>query len=161
MTRPDHRAIKPSSVHAIFIRSPAERVWSALTSKAEAPRYFFGRIVKSTWKVGEAWTAYLPDDGGVDTTGVVLEADPPRRLVVTWRVQWLEEARALGEAIVAYEIEPAGDGVVKLQVSEWRPAGVPQKYVDAGAIGWAAILSSLKSLLETGDALTIRMAPPQ
>jgi uncharacterized protein YndB with AHSA1/START domain len=160
MTRPDHKGGKPNFVHAIFIRATAERVWAALTSEADAPRYFFGRTLKSTWKVGDAWTAYLPE-GGVDTTGVVLEADAPRRLVVTWHVQWLEEARALGEAVVAYEIAPAGSDVVKLQVSEWRPPGTPQKYVEAGASGWAAILSSLKSLLETGDALTIRMAPPE
>jgi uncharacterized protein YndB with AHSA1/START domain len=147
-------------VHAIFIRATAERVWSALTSEADAPRYFFGRTLKSTWRVGDAWTAYLPE-GGVDTNGVVLEVDRPRRLVITWHVQWLEEARALGEAVVAYDIEAAGDGIVKLSVSEWRPDGVPQKYKEAGASGWAAILSSLKSLLETGEALTIRMAPPE
>jgi uncharacterized protein YndB with AHSA1/START domain len=91
----------------------------------------------------------------------VLESDPPRRLVVTWHVQWLEEARALGEAIVAYDIEPAGDGVVKLTVTEQISPNTPQKYIEGGRQGWSAILSSLKSLLETGEPLTIRMEPPQ
>jgi uncharacterized protein YndB with AHSA1/START domain len=161
MTRPDHTARKADAVYTVFIRASAAAVWSALTSETESARYFFGRTLRSTWRVGDTWTAYLPDNAGVDTTGVVLEADPPRRLVVTWHVQWLEEARALGEAIVAYEIAPAGERVVKLQVSEWRPEGVPEKYVEGGRQGWAAILSSLKSLLETGEALAIQMKPPE
>jgi uncharacterized protein YndB with AHSA1/START domain len=157
MTKSD----RPVLVHVVFIRAPAEAVWEALTSSELSPRYFFGRRLESDWKKGSPWTAYLPNDEGVDTIGVVLESDPPRRLVVTWHVQWLEEARALGEAIVAYDIEPAGEGVVKLTVTEQTSPNTPRKYIEGGRQGWAAILCSLKSLLETGEALGIKMEPPQ
>jgi uncharacterized protein YndB with AHSA1/START domain len=152
---------RPVLVHVVFVRARAEAVWEALTSSALSPKYFFGRRLESDWEKGSPWTAYLPNDEGVDTIGVVLESDPPRRLVVTWHVQWLEEARALGEAIVAYDIEPAGEGIVKLTVTEQAPPDTPRKYIDGGRQGWAAILSSLKSLLETGEALGIVMGPPQ
>lgn len=152
---------RPRSVHVVFIRASAEAVWDALTSSALSQKFFFGRRLESEWKVGSRWTAYLPDSDDVDTIGVVLESQPPNRLVVTWHVQWLEEARALGEAIVAYDIEPAGDGVVKLTVTEQASPATPEKFIEGGRQGWAAILSSLKSLLETGEALTIRMGPPE
>lgn len=155
------KAERPLAVHVVFIRTTAERIWQALTSEELSQEYFFGRRLESDWKKGSRWTAYLPDDKGVDTIGEVLESDPPRRLVVTWHVQWLEEARALGAAIVSYDIEPAGDGIVKLRVTEEMSPETPQKYRDGGHEGWAAILSSLKSLLETGKALDIRMEPPQ
>ena len=151
---------RPRAAHVVFIRASAERVWEALTSPTLSQQFFFSRRLESDWKKGSPWTAYLPDDKGVDTIGVVLESDPPKRLVVTWHVQWLEEARALGEAIVSYEIEPAGDGIVKLRVTEEMSPETPQKFRDGGREGWGAILSSLKSLLETGRALDIQMKPP-
>jgi uncharacterized protein YndB with AHSA1/START domain len=152
---------RPRAVHVVFIRAPAERVWQALTSSELSQKFFFARRLESDWRVGSRWTAYLPGGERVDTTGVVLESEPPRRLVVTWHVQWLEEARALGEAIVSYDIEPAGESVVKLTVTEQIPPDTPQKYLEGGRQGWAAILSSLKSLMETGEALAIHLAPPQ
>ena len=152
---------RPRSVHVIFIRASAEQVWAALTSSELSRKFFFGRSLESDWKVGSRWTAYLPDSDVVDTTGVVIESKPPTRLVVTWHVQWLEEARALGEAIVAYDIEPAGADIVKLTVTEQVSPATPQKFIEGGRQGWAAILSSLKSLIETGEPLTIKMEPPQ
>jgi uncharacterized protein YndB with AHSA1/START domain len=152
---------KPRAVHVTFIRASAEQVWNALTSEQLSSQYFFGRRLESDWKKGSRWTAYLPDNAGVDTTGEVIESDPPRRLVVTWHVQWLEEARKLGPALVSYEIEPAGEGVVKLRIIEEMSPETPQKFRDGGREGWGAILASLKSMLETGQALDIRMEPPK
>jgi uncharacterized protein YndB with AHSA1/START domain len=145
----------------MYIRAPAERVWTALTSEADTARFFFGRVIKSDWREGSPWTAYLPDGAGIDTIGVVLEADRPRRLVFTWHVQWIEEARALGESVIAYEIEPAGEDVVRLTVKEWLPPGAPRKFIEGGQQGWAIIMSSLKSLLETGEPIIVKMEPPQ
>ena len=100
------------------------------------------------------------EDGRTDVDGEVLESDPPRRLQLSWKVDWLEEARMLEPAIVTYDIEPAGD-LVKLTLTQHNNGPVPRKFVEGGKQGWAAILSSLKSLLETGQALTIKMGPPQ
>ena len=90
----------------------------------------------------------------------MLECAPPKRLKLSWRVDWLEETRALEPAIVSYDIEPIGD-VVKLTLTQHNDGPVPKKFVEAGKQGWALILSSLKSLLETGAAIKVKMTPPQ
>jgi hypothetical protein len=61
---------------------------------------------------------------------------------------------------VTYEIEPAGDAV-RLTMTEAHDRPLGDDILSGGRQGWPAILSSLKSLLETGEALTIKMAPPQ
>ncbi|MBI2487128.1 MAG: SRPBCC domain-containing protein [Deltaproteobacteria bacterium] len=83
----------------------------------------------------------------------MLECDPPRRLSVTWHLEWLEEYRHnLPEAIVTFELDPLGD-VVRLTMSEFHPEPIEDKYLEGGRRGWPLILSGLKSLLETGRAL--------
>ena len=59
-----------------------------------------------------------------------------------------------------YEIEPAGN-VVRLTMTESHDRGIDDDILSGGRQGWPAILSSLKSVLETGHALTVQMAPPQ
>jgi uncharacterized protein YndB with AHSA1/START domain len=151
--------IPPDLVYIIFIRSTPQKVWDALTQSAFTTQYFFGRTVESDWKQGSPWRLVMPD-GKTDVEGEVLESDPPRRLKVSWRVEWLEEARALEPATITYEIEQCGDAV-KLTLTQHNDGPVPRKFVEAGKQGWAAILSSMKSLLETGAALDVRMEPPQ
>ena len=90
----------------------------------------------------------------------MLECDPPRRLKISWRVVALEDARDLSPAFITYEIEPAGKAV-KLTMTQHQPTPIQRKYAEGGAQGWPMILSSLKSLLETGHALDISMEAPQ
>ncbi len=87
----------------------------------------------------------------------MLECDPPRRLVLSWRVEWLEEFRKLPEAVVTFDIEPAGEAV-RLTVTQLT-APIDEKYLEGGRQGWPAILSGLKSLLESGRPLKIAMSP--
>ena len=73
-------------------------------------------------------------------------------------------ARAGGKAratLVTYEIEPAGDGTIRLTLTQSHDRPISDDILSGGRTGWPAILSSLKSLLETGDALAIKMEPPQ
>jgi len=159
MTNPNEKIVPPDLVYVMFIRSTPQKVWDALTQSAFTTQFFFGRTIESDWKQGSPWRLVM-EDGRTDVEGEVLESDPPRRLQVSWRVDWIEEARALAPAIVTYDIEQAGDAV-KLTLTQHNPGPVPRKFVDAGKQGWAAILSSLKSLLETGQPLVIRMKPPE
>jgi uncharacterized protein YndB with AHSA1/START domain len=159
MTDGDERIISPDLIYITFIRATPEKIWAALTQSVFTERFFFGRKIESDWRKGSSWRLIMAD-GRTDVEGEVLEADPPWRLKVTWKVDWIEEARSLEPAIVTYDIERVGDAV-KLTLTQHNPGPTPRKFVDAGKQGWAAILSSLKSLLETGEPLVIKMGPPQ
>jgi uncharacterized protein YndB with AHSA1/START domain len=90
----------------------------------------------------------------------VIECDPPRKLTVTFNVNWPALVEKLGPTLVTWEIEQAGEAVkLTLLQSHDRPLG--DDILSGGRQGWPAILSSLKSLLETGQSMTIAMAPPQ
>lgn len=158
MSDPNELITPPDTVYITYIRATPQKVWAALTQSAFTTQFFFGRSVESSWKQGDAWRLIMPD-GRTDVEGQVLIADPPRKLQVSWRVDWLEEARKLEPAIVTYEIEPTGD-VVKLTMTQHNVSPVPRKFVDAGLQGWSLILSSLKSLLETGKPIVVEMKPP-
>lgn len=157
MTNDDERVIPPDLVYNIFIRSTAQRVWDALTQSEFTTQFFFGRTVESDWKKGSPWKLLFPD-GRIDIEGRVLESAAPRLLKVTWRADWLDEPP--DPAIITYEIQQHGD-IVQLTMTQHVNSAIPRKYVKAGQTGWGAILSSLKSLLETGEPLDIHMEPPQ
>jgi uncharacterized protein YndB with AHSA1/START domain len=142
---------KPSSVFFTYIATTAEKLWEALTNGDFTKHYFFGRRMESDWKTGSSFKLLIMD-GRIDSQGKVLEADPPRRLVLTWHVEWMDEFRHLPEAIVTFQIDPLGD-VVRFTVSEFHPAGIDEKYLEGGRRGWPIILSGLKTLLETGRPL--------
>ena len=89
----------------------------------------------------------------------MVEWDKPRKLTYTWQVEWPEEFRKLPECLVSYEIAPAGDAV-RLTMTESHSWEVPDAILSGGRMGWPAVLSGLKSLLETGHAPAIKMEPP-
>src|SRR5213076_1616211 len=125
-----------------------EKVWQALTTAEFSRQYFSGFAVEAELKVGGAFAARAPD-GSVHISGEVIACDPPRRLTITWNVNWPALVEKLGPTLVTYEIEQAGEAVrLTLTQAHDRP-------IDDD------ILSSLKSLLETGQALVIKMEPPQ
>lgn len=157
MANDDERVVPPDVVYNIFIRTTPQKVWDALTKSEFTTKFFFGRTVESDWKKGSPWKLLFPD-GRTDVEGEVLESDPPKLLKVTWRVDWLDEPKP-GPALITYEIQEHGE-IVQLTMTQRTDSTIPRKYVKAGQMGWGAILSSLKSLLETGQALDIRMEPP-
>jgi uncharacterized protein YndB with AHSA1/START domain len=150
---------KPAIVYTIYIASTPEQVWQALTTAEFSRRYFSGLAVEAELKVGGAFIARTPD-GAVHISGEVIECDPPRRLTITWNVNWPALIEKLGPTLVTYEIEQAGDAV-KLTLVQAHDREIDDDILSGGRQGWPAILSSLKSLLETGDALAIKMPPPQ
>jgi uncharacterized protein YndB with AHSA1/START domain len=154
----DERIVPPDLVYNIFIRTTPQKVWDALTHSEFTTKFFFGRTVESDWKKGSPWKLLFPD-GRIDVEGEVLESDPPKLLKVTWRVDWLDEPKP-GPALITYEIQEHGE-IVQLTMTQHTDSTIPRKYVKAGQMGWGAILSSLKSLLETGQALDIQMKPPE
>lgn len=150
---------KPGIVYSIYIAAPPEKVWQALVSAEFSRQYFSGLAVEVEEKVGGAFVLRGPD-GAVHISGEVVECEKPKKLTVTFNVNWPGLVEALGVELVRYEIEPAGD-TVKLTMSQLHERPLSDDILSGGREGWPAILSSLKSLLETGKALAIPMAPPQ
>ena len=150
---------KPAIVYTIYIASTPEKVWQALTTAEFSKKYFSGFAVEVELKVGGAFAARAPD-GSVHISGEVIACDPPRRLTITWNVNWPALVEKLGPTLVTYEIEPAGEAV-RLTLTQAHDRPIDDDILSGGRQGWPAILSSLKSLLETGQALVIKMEPPQ
>jgi uncharacterized protein YndB with AHSA1/START domain len=150
---------KPRTVYVTYIVSTPEQVWQALTSSEFTRKYFWDRDIEIEPKLGGAFALKLPD-GKVNVRGKVVAWDPPRKLAVTWKVEWPEEFNKLPECVVTYEIAQAGEAV-RLTMTESHSWNVPEAILAGGRMGWPAILSSLKSLLETGKVPAIRMEPPQ
>jgi uncharacterized protein YndB with AHSA1/START domain len=150
---------RPAIVYTIFIASTPEQVWQALTTAEYSRKYFFGFAVEAELTAGGAFIVRAPD-GSVHIGGEVIECDPPRKLTITWNVNWPDLVEKLGQTLVTYEIERAGDAV-RLTMTEAHDRPLDDDILSGGRIGWPAILSSLKSLLETGNALVIKMTPPQ
>ena len=150
---------KPMTVYTIYIASTPEKVWEALTRSEFSRKYFFGNSVEVDLRVGGANIMRTPD-GAPHISGEVIECVAPRKLTVTFNVNWPELIEKLGPTLVTYEIEEAGEAV-RLTMTESHDRTLDDDILSGGRQGWPAILSSLKSLLETGKVLSIKMAPPQ
>jgi len=155
----DVDSFTPATVYTIYIASTPEKVWQALTSAEFSRQYFFGFAVEAELKAGGAFIVRAPD-GSQHIDGEVIACDPPRKLTVTWNVNWPGLLEKLGPTLVTYEIEQAGDAV-RLTMIEAHDRTLSDDILSGGQQGWPAILSSLKSLLETGHPLAVKMAPPQ
>lgn len=141
---------KSTFVYVTYIRTTPEKLWQALT-QTEIPReFFFATVLETEWKVGATWRSTAPDGKLVDS-GEILEIDPPKRLVLKWHNEHKPECKAEGHSRMTYELEPKGE-MVKLSVLHEMDIG-QSKFIQAVSNGWPIILSSLKSLLETGRPL--------
>jgi uncharacterized protein YndB with AHSA1/START domain len=137
-------------VYVTYIRTTPEKLWEALVTPEFTKQYWMGVSQISDWKVGSPWKLVF-EDGRIADTGQVLEVDPPRRLVVSWQNEFRPELKEEGHSRATFDIENAGT-VVKLTIThEIDKEG--SKLIEAVSGGWPGILSSLKTLLETGKAL--------
>jgi uncharacterized protein YndB with AHSA1/START domain len=139
---------KPKFVYVIYIASSLEKVFTALTDPKLSARYWFGYQVTSEWKIGAAFS--LVKDGKPWDTGKVLEYDPPRRLSYSFHPEHdgLENEKP---SRVAFDLEDI-NGQVKLTMTHDEFDDGSQVFPKV-SVGWPSILSSLKSLLETGNEL--------
>lgn len=140
---------KPTFVYVTYVASTPEKVWEALTS-ADLTTDYWGHRNESDWREGSRWAHVRTDGSGVeDVVGTVVVSEPPTRLVTTWASPE-NEGREETWSRVTFVIEPHAD-IVRLTVTH-------EDLEDEGALaevsfGWPAVLSNLKSLLETGRVL--------
>lgn len=137
----------PNYVYVTYIESTPERVWQAITDPELSAAYWGHSNVSTDWQVGSRWEHRRIDGSGLnDGGGLVLESDPPRRLLFSW-VDDGDDPNAPTAERVAFDIEPYDD-IVRLTVTHHNMAP------EAGAAnGWPAVLANLKSFLETGKPL--------
>ena len=167
------RADKVTSfTYTTYIHATPEQIWRGLTDPAFTKCYWRHqkagpKTFRSTWTKGATWDLEHKDVGLVvsDPEQVILESDPSRRLSYTWHSftpEWATEVgmdkatadtwRAEPRSKVTLDIEDIGKGVAKLTVVHdgFSP---DSSVLPAISQGWPAVLSSLKTLLETGTAL--------
>jgi uncharacterized protein YndB with AHSA1/START domain/DNA-binding transcriptional ArsR family regulator len=153
---------KPEFVYVTYIQTTPEKLWQALTDPVFTQRYW-GVMLQSDWKVGSpVLTQAVPGAEIRDLDQVVLESQPHRRLSYSWHNYQPEHAEIFGwtdevfaeliqekQSKVTFELEPV-ESMVKLTVihDDFEPGSEMLKGVSEG---WPAILSCLKTLLETGE----------
>ena len=150
---------EPEIVYVSYIATTPETLWNALTETAFTKQYWFGRRVESDWRTGSPIRFWYDQGHGLDITGEILESSPPRRLSYTWRLEYSPEFRREGFSRVTFELAPRGR-LVRLTVTHDQ-LGTNDQINEGLRKGWPAIVSSLKSLLETGEPLVISPAECQ
>jgi uncharacterized protein YndB with AHSA1/START domain len=143
-------------LYVTYIRTTPEKLWSALTDGEFMKQYWFGCHCESRWTAGSPWKL-VSADGQVLDSGEIVEAEPPRRLVIRWQHQSKPELKAEGASLCTMELERSGTAV-RLSITHSIERD-PSKLVAAVSGGWPKICSNLKSLLETG-AIALEEAYP-
>src|SRR6201990_1832167 len=95
-------------VYVTYIRTTPEKLWSALTDVEFTKQYWFGMRSESQWKAGSPWKL-VSGDGQVFDAGEIVEAEPPRRLVIRWQHQNKPELKAEGASLCTMELAPDGN----------------------------------------------------
>ncbi len=138
---------KPQFVYVTYINTTPEKLWNALLD-AEMTRRYWDHLNVSDWKPGSRWEHRRTDAAGtVDLVGTVVESKKPERLVLSWA----DTSAPDKQSRVTFTIAQLA-GKVQLTVvhDELEPGS---KMLEGITKGWPRVLSSLKSLLETGKAL--------
>jgi uncharacterized protein YndB with AHSA1/START domain len=155
-----------TQVHRVYIKATPQAIWDAITKPEWTDRYGYGCRTEFDLRPGGAFRALANEGmramgaGEVAIDGEVVETDPPRKLVQTWRMVMDSSLAAEGFTRLTYEIEEGKGGVSKLTVThdlEGAPqlalvVGGAMEHTGAGG-GWTWVLSDLKSVLETGTSL--------
>jgi uncharacterized protein YndB with AHSA1/START domain len=140
-----------AQVYRVIIKAKAEQVWEAITKPEFTAGYYFGTRVETTLEPGSAIVYHSRSGDGIDIEGEIVESDPPRRLVHTFRSLWGDDLAVEPPSRVTWEIEPADGGVSQLTVTHDQLERSPKTAEQVS--GWLYIISGLKTLLETGKPM--------
>ncbi|MDP9491625.1 MAG: SRPBCC family protein [Actinomycetota bacterium] len=154
-----------TQVYRVYIKATPEAVWDAITKPEWTDRYGYGGTVDGDLRTGAPYRILAGT--GMQAAGVsgpiidgeLIEVDPPRKLVQTWRMLMDEELSAEGFTRLTWEIEEGEGGVTRLTVVHDLEGAPKLAHMVAGGLedvgaggGWSWILSDLKTLLETGES---------
>lgn len=141
-------------VYATYIATTPDKLWEALTSGEFTKKYWFGRTLQSNWKEGSA-VAFIDRAGKTTDEGVVLTYEP--YLLLSYTLKCVHDTTPYEHLPrVTFELQPLGSAVkltlkhLDLSANAFRDEG--EGFVGINN-GWPAIISNLKSLLETGHTI--------
>jgi uncharacterized protein YndB with AHSA1/START domain len=155
-----------TQVYRVYINATPQAIWDAITKPEWTDRYGYGGTVEGTLQAGAPYR--IVAGAGMQAAGVsgpiidgeLIEVDPPRKLVQTWRMLMDPEMEAEGFTRLTWEIEEGKSGATRLTVIHELEGTPKLANMVAGGLedtgaggGWSWILSDLKTLLETGKAL--------
>lgn len=165
-------ATETVQMYRIYIKAAPEAIWEAITEPEWTVKYGYAPLVNYDLRAGGAFRAYANEGmralgcPEVISDGEVIEADPPRKLVQTWRMTMTPEMAAEAFTRLTYEIEPVRGGVSKLTVTHdvsgapmWAAVLRGESESGGAGGGWSEILSGLKTLLETREQLPFQSGP--
>ena len=161
-----------TQVYRVYIKATPQAIWDAITVPEWTARYGYGGTVDYDLRPGGAYKAFASDEmkqagaamgfpvPDVVIDGEVIEADPPRKLVHTWRMLMDPEAAAEGFSRITFEIAERKGGVSSLTVTHELEGKPKLQLMLSGGLeaegaggGWAWVLSDLKTLLESGSPM--------
>jgi uncharacterized protein YndB with AHSA1/START domain len=145
-------------VYVAYIRTTPEKLWQALTEPEFTRQFWMGTTQESEWTPGSSWCIKF-SDGSVADSGEILEIDPPKKLVLKWRNEMFPEMTAEGYSRMTYTLEQKDENV-KLSLTHVMEKS-ESKFIQAVSNGWPIILSSLKSMLETGKSIVMTRTSPK
>ena len=137
-------------VYVTYIRTTPAKLWEALTKPEFTRQYWFGVTLETEWKPGSPWKMVFAD-GTVSDAGEILEIEPEKRLVIKWRHEMTPALKKEGYTRCTFDIAPKEDSIQLTVTHETERDN--SKTIEAVSGGWPKILSSLKTLLETGSPL--------
>jgi uncharacterized protein YndB with AHSA1/START domain len=138
----------------IYIGAPVGKVWKGIVDGEMTKHYVYGTRLESKLKKGAPF-AYVGDGDFKVVDGEILEIEPEKRLVMSWKAQWDDSVAKDRPSRVAYELSAAGPSTTKLHLVHDDFDGQTATYL-ASVEGWPLMMSSLKSLLETGKPLATK-----
>jgi uncharacterized protein YndB with AHSA1/START domain len=142
---------KPAYTYDIYIGAPVGKVWKGIVDGEMTKHYVYGTRLESKLKKGAPY-AYVGDGGFKVVDGEILAIEPERRLVMSWQAHWDDSVAKDPPSRVTYELSAAGPATTKLRVVHDDFDAKTATY--KGSVeGWPLMLSSLKSILETGKPL--------
>ncbi len=155
-----------TQVYRVYNKATPQAIWDAITQPEWTERYGYGGRGEYELRPGGSYRGYTSEEmrahGAPDLAvdGEILEADPPNKLVQTWRMLMDPDLAAEGFTRLTYEIAEREGGLSRLTVTH-ELEGAPRtaallrgELEDQGAGGgWSFVLSGLKTVLETGDSI--------
>lgn len=142
---------KPKHVYVNIIKTTPEKLWDALTNGAITPAYYYGGQFEGKIEAGAEYAYRAPDGNGYFVRGTIKEAIKHKKLVATFKGEWMPVMENDPPSRVTWEIEQQGDCCRLTLTHDGFEAETPTYQITGG--GWPGILSGLKTYLETGKPL--------